>query len=268
MNAINPIASKFTTSAPARRSGALVAAAVLLSCASAPALAGRVVVNHDEWTWSDTGFSQAGGSNASNFAQNVVKFLDTDGTPGGNVLIYSNNFGFGASFSAALSGAGYTPTFDTAAPFTLANLLNYDAVYLGGGAFGKDDAVLADYVNAGGGVFIMAGTGDGGPAGEAARWNGFLGGFGLAFDGNNYNGVNGTLAVTGVHPIFSGVTDLYYNNGNTVSALANPNSVIVQTPGLIGVYDNVGAVPEPHTYALMLAGLGVLGFVARRRSRA
>jgi hypothetical protein len=32
-------------------------------------------------------------------------------------------------------------------------------------------------------------------------------------------------------------------------------------------FDNfsVTAVPEPETYALMLAGLGVVGFVARRR---
>lgn len=265
---MNRLSLIIPTSFRPRRAGSMLAAAIALVGAAAPALAGRIVVNHDEWTWSDTGFSQAGGSNASNFAQNVVKFLDTDGTPGGNVLIYSNNFGFGASFSAALSGAGYTPTFDTAAPFTLANLLTYDAVYLGGGAFGKDDAVLANYVNAGGGVFIMAGTGDGGSASEAARWNGFLGGYGLAFAGNNYNGIGGTLAVTGVHPIFSGVSDLYYDNGNTVSALGNPDSMIVQTPGLIGVYDNVGAVPEPETYALMLAGLGALGFVARRRSKA
>ena len=29
----------------------------------------------------------------------------------------------------------------------------------------------------------------------------------------------------------------------------------------------VGAVPEPETYALMLAGLGLVGFIARRRSK-
>jgi len=27
------------------------------------------------------------------------------------------------------------------------------------------------------------------------------------------------------------------------------------------------AIPEPETYAMMLAGLGLLGFIARRRSR-
>jgi hypothetical protein len=31
---------------------------------------------------------------------------------------------------------------------------------------------------------------------------------------------------------------------------------------------NVAAIPEPGTYALMIAGLGVLGFVARRRKQA
>lgn len=35
----------------------------------------------------------------------------------------------------------------------------------------------------------------------------------------------------------------------------------------IKVYSTVPAVPEPETYALMLAGLGVVGFVARRRNR-
>ncbi len=30
---------------------------------------------------------------------------------------------------------------------------------------------------------------------------------------------------------------------------------------------HVGAIPEPETYAMMLAGLGLLGFVARRRKQ-
>ena len=35
--------------------------------------------------------------------------------------------------------------------------------------------------------------------------------------------------------------------------------------GLTADNQSVGAIPEPETYALMLAGLGALGFVARRR---
>jgi hypothetical protein len=37
-----------------------------------------------------------------------------------------------------------------------------------------------------------------------------------------------------------------------------------------GLYNgaiSVAAVPEPETYAMLLAGLGVMGFIARRRNK-
>ena len=78
--------------------------------------------------------------------------------------------------------------------------------------------------------------------------------------------------MNGVHPIFSGVSDLYYNNGNTVQLFgANPNAQIVESliggPGLIGVYDDTSAVPEPTTWLLFGGGLAAL-HLRRRKAQA
>lgn len=74
-------------------------------------------------------------------------------------------------------------------------------------------------------------------------------------------------------------TDLYGFSGTQVLSInvaTGAGSAISTANGasLGAVYGSafrseaVAAVPEPETYALMLAGLGVLGFVARRRSAA
>jgi len=46
-------------------------------------------------------------------------------------------------------------------------------------------------------------------------------------------------------------------------------STTISGPGMIAAIDDVpeNAVPEPETYTLLLAGLGLISFVARRRKR-
>jgi hypothetical protein len=246
------------------------AVALFIAVFPASTFAGRIIVNHDEWTTSNVGYLSAGGTNAATFVGNVAAFMSSGGP--GNFLVYSANFSLNqSSFLATLSGAGHTVTLDTtgATPFTLPSLSAFDGIFLAGNAFSKDDQVLADYVNAGGNVYLAGGTGLGGPAAEAARWNGFLGSFGLMFAGASYNGCCGNDAVTGTHPILSGVSTLYYNNGNTVTLTgSSPHTQIIEPGpggiGLIGVYD--AAIPEPGTFVLMGAGIVALALVRRWRN--
>ncbi len=63
----------------------------------------------------------------------------------------------------------------------------------------------------------------------------------------------------------------YFANGVAAGDLAYTVN-LADTRGLglshASLFTNVPAVPEPQTYALMLAGLGVMGFLARRRKSA
>jgi hypothetical protein len=84
-----------------------------------------------------------------------------------------------------MTGAGHAWTVDHTVPVTLANLSQYDGVFLAGStaSTAADAQVLIAYVNAGGNVLVMAGTGH--PfcdaSCEAAAWNVFLNAFGLGF---------------------------------------------------------------------------------------
>ncbi|HUG23080.1 PEP-CTERM sorting domain-containing protein [Piscinibacter sp.] len=66
---------------------------------------------------------------------------------------------------------------------------------------------------------------------------------------------------------FAGNADFQLGSSFSNVLLPHPNECPGGPECLAGSVDIRGVIPEPETYALMLAGLGVVGFVARRRSR-
>lgn len=244
----------------------VILCAMAAAMMTAPVFAGRIVVNHDEWTMG------TGQPNAQQFAVNVANFLG-GGSPG-NILIYTDNtYLTNAGVVGSLQGAGYTVSNNLGITFDLPTLLTFDAIFMGGSVVNYNAQVLTDYVNAGGGVYLMAGTGFSG-AFEADGWDSFLNAFGLAF-GPSYNGIAVTQTITSTHPIFNNVASLYFNNGNSVQLFGNnPNAQILESfqgQGMIGVYDSrnggPGEIPEPSTVLLTGTALLGAGWLARRRRR-
>jgi hypothetical protein len=244
-----------------------------ISCAlmlGTSAFAGSIIVNSDEWPLSNTGYSTAGASNAGTFATNAASFL-TGGS--GSILIYSNNGGLDQSnLQTSLTGAGYSVTEDTAlaTTFNLPTLSAYKAIFLGGDALTAGQlTVLSSYLAAGGGIYIAAGTGFTSAAAEAAQWNVILNPNGLSL-ASVYNGISGNILVSSASPVLAGVTQLYYNDGNTVSSIGPGGTVITSEPqsgaGLIGISGGA-TTPEPSTSALVAAGLFAAGFYRNRRTR-
>jgi len=224
---------------------------------------GAIIVDNDEWTLSDSGFSTEGSANGTAYAQNAAAFL-TGGS--GSILIYSDNFGLdGVDLKSALTSGGYSVTEDPGltTPFTAASLSAYQAIFLAGDTLpAGDSAVLQSYVNNGGGVYIAAGTGtiSGGSAGEAAQWNSFLNAYDLDL-ASNYNGIGGDVPVVSTSPVLAGVAQLFYDNGNTVSITASGNAQVITydgTEGLIGTYS--ASVPDDtSTLFLTVVSMALLG---------
>jgi hypothetical protein len=248
----------------------MMAAFVTLAATATSAQAGKIVVNHDDWTFRDVGFTNAS-PDTTTFALNIASYFAGGGS--GNFLAYSNNPGLtGSTLANTMTSAGHSWTANISVPFTLANLMNYDAVFLTGNPGAFNATVLIDYVNGGGSVYIGGGSGYGSAAIEAANWNAFLNPFSLGFDATNgYNMVSGNRTVDSNLFLVDGVDKLYYANGLTVERLQyDPHARVFSYTsgfGALALYDSERFVPEAGTLALGATGLGLLGLTALRRGR-
>jgi len=142
-----------------RMTATVLTATVLVMSVTSPSYAGIIIVNNDEWTLSNTGFATVGHTAAANFARNIASAFS--GGTAGSFLVYSSDFGLTqSSLASTMTGAGYAWTINNSLPFTLANLEQYDGVFLGlNNPTSGDISTLAQYVIGGGNVYVMAGTG-------------------------------------------------------------------------------------------------------------
>ncbi len=235
----------------------------LLTLLANSAHAGWLVANNDEWTFSNHGYSQS--PDADNFINNVTNLFTGDQS--GNFLAYSSNFGLtGSTLRQSVEDAGHTWTVTTSVTFDLPTLESYDGIFLGGNYVNQQTVI--DYLDQGGNVYIMAGTGWGGSVTEANSWNQVLAEAGLQYS-PTYNGIGGiTTPDDPSHALLQGVSDLFFDNGNTVLDLnsAGTNGEILFSlngQGMLALGhfgdlppDSVySPVPTPATVLLFLVGL-------------
>lgn len=240
-----------------------------------PALAGvsqgRIVVGHDANTLS----TSLAGANELILARNIAGWVGQGGT---RLLMIEATAShprhdYAPLIETGLADAGYAVTVTSQTNWTLAQLQNFDAIFLGAQFDGSyalpSDVILDQYVQQGGGLYLFSGMGPDAIA-EGSALNAFVSKYGLAFDVNpgpglgGHNGVYGH-SVTGSHPIFFNLMGRQIQSANGQSIVdigTNPNAHIVQTTDGKGLY---GAIVVPAPGAMALMGLG--GILVARRKR-
>jgi hypothetical protein len=211
----------------------LVSVAALALCTASPAFAGSNFLVNFEKTWDYTNGDVNDYYNGG---------LAADGSSGGNVGVsftgvsgLSNDFSTFYLNAPSMQGTAYAHTF---APG--------DTAYMN--VAGGVDGALNFFYSSPSAVVgaVKAYSGLNGTGTLLGSYNVVATDFGAgATDSGNY------AAWTPVTFTFNGTARSF-----DLTASAN----------LVG-FDNIAAVPEPETYALLLAGLGLVGCIARRSKR-
>ncbi len=253
----------------------LFTATLTLAAIATPALAapGTLVASGDEWLLTNTAYTgiYTGGTTA--FVNNIATtfggsnylFLTGDAPTGGQSGL--------TGVSAQLASLGKTVAYSAVLP---ADLSPFDAVFhIGQGL--ATTTQLSTYVAGGGNLYISLGGGYfGNAASEANFWNPFLANYGLVAGSSWFTAPNFVNATVTTGPV--GVTNLLWGYGQSIDAIANSSGVSyvrgdftngLKNVGLIGTSRLLavpGAVPEPASWTMLIAGFGIVGGTMRRRT--
>ena len=253
----------------------VMALAVAGALCAGDALAGKVYVSGQD--------SDDSGHVSQAYGSQLLTFVGTGNTNGGSgiLLLGGDTSTSGGTIASWNTTAGQTLTFASgAAAISAANFSSYAGIFMAsaftqttGGisqaelnAINARSADISTFVNTGGNLMALT------EQGLTGAWGWFpLGGLVTTAIGTSNISQTAALAAAGLIATNAEIAgNLYHNDftgppgffGLNVLAVDNGTGHAVILGGDV---NTVIAVPEPETYALMLAGLGMLGFMARRR---